>query len=269
MAGQFIAANTAKEAAGLKNAKSAYLAGGTEDNRLYSSVTADTLISIRGIDELKKIESEDGFVLIGAMITFQEAIDCDLVPAYMKDACRFMGSRTKRNMATVAGNIAVGRDDSYLLATLIAANAAVKLMAGDGAECEIPVLEYINGKDKFADALIIAVKIPESIPFIASKRYANTVQSHAYLTVSVGGADLEHLTVAAAIKDSGIYSIYEAAAVIAGKPDITEEELIQWARDWKGAEIGSDWAAGEDYKRYLLGLTISLMLDDARKGGLK
>ena len=269
MAGQFLAANSAKEAAGLKNAKSAYLAGGTEDNRLYSSVSAETLISIRGIGELKKIECADGCVSIGAMSTFQEVIDCELVPAYMKDACRFMGSRTKRNMATVAGNIAVGRDDSYVLATLIAAGASVELMAADGEECEIAVLDYVNGKDTYADALITAVKIPESIPFIASKRYANTVQSHAYLTIAVAGADLEHLTIAAAIKDSGIYSLYDAAAVIAGKPDITEEELIQWARDWKGAEIGSDWAAGEDYKRYLLGLTISLMLDDARKGGLK
>ena len=143
MVDNLILAQSAKEAARLKgsNNKSAYLAGGTEINRLGSTINARTLISIGRIEELDGIREEDGAVLIGSMCTFQDIIESPLTPAYLKEACLFMGSRTKRNMATIGGNIALRRTDSYLYATLLACAAKLTLMNKSGkteTRCVLP-----------------------------------------------------------------------------------------------------------------------------------
>ena len=88
MAEKLVIASSANEAAALKNSKSAFLAGGTEDNRLNSTVDAKTLISIGRIAELDGITKKDGSIRIGAMTTFQEMLDSSLVPDYLKEACR-------------------------------------------------------------------------------------------------------------------------------------------------------------------------------------
>ena len=62
MAEKLILASNALEALSRKNVNSAFLAGGTEDNRLNSTVNARTLISIGRIKEL------DGISLDGDMV---------------------------------------------------------------------------------------------------------------------------------------------------------------------------------------------------------
>ena len=138
MAEKLVMATSAVEAAGLKNSESAFLAGGTEDNRLNSSVDAANLISIGRIPELDGISKDGECIRIGAMSTFQEILDNKLVPEYLKDACRFMGSRTKRNMATIGGNIALRRTDSYLYPTLLASHAMLDLMDAKGNVSKLP-----------------------------------------------------------------------------------------------------------------------------------
>ncbi len=128
MAGKLTIAGSAAEAVSLKDAGSVFLAGGTEINRLGSTITAGHLISIKRVEELKEIKESVGLVSIGAGCTFSEVLASDLVPAYMKEACRFMASQTKRNMATIGGCAALLRSDSYIIPTLMAAKAKLELL---------------------------------------------------------------------------------------------------------------------------------------------
>ena len=247
MVKQLIIAKTAEEAVALKGQRSAFLAGGTEINRLGSTVDASRLIGVGRIttldeiDEYKDAEKGTEYVRIGAMSTFQDIVDSPLVPAYLKEACLFMGSRTKRNMATIGGNIALRRTDSYLYATLLACHARLDLMCKDGAVIRKCTKAYLEDFKAYADMLIVSVLVPvDAVVF--SKRYANTVQSHAVLTVSVGLAEGK-MRYAVATKDTYLGLL-------------PENELV----------FKDDIYGSAEYKKYLLSVTIA-DLDKKVRGG--
>ena len=275
MAKQFLTAQTVREALSLHDGSSAFLAGGTEINRLNSTVEADTLISIRQIDALKKVEEQDGFINIGALCTFQQAIEEELVPDWFKEACRFMASRTRRNMATIGGNIAAGRDDSYIIPTLAAAGARLTLAGKDG-EKECSVFDYLGGSSCGAEKeaapcesdLITVISLPKDAGFVKSVRHSNTAQSHAYLTVAFAAKDLDHIEMAAGVKNGGIYHLTDLAAAMMKDHDVADQTLVDMVTGCEGAEFPTDMFGSEKYKRYLLGITAAGLLADAKKGGL-
>lgn len=273
MAKEYVAVKTVEEALAAKRAGGVFLAGGTEINRLDSFVEADKLISIRPIKELAAISVKDDGIYIGALCTFQQVVESDQVPDWMKEACLFMASRTKRNMATIGGNIAIRRTDSYLAATLLAVQAKVKLAEGD----TVAYLDYIGGSgcgDKqgacpYPDALIEALIIPKDMAFVESKRIANTAQSHAYLTVAFAAKDkLDDVSMGAAVKNGGIYYLADLMTAIQKDHDIAEDKLVDMVLTCKGATFPTDMYGSEKYKRYLLGVTVAGLLADSKKGGL-
>ena len=241
MVKQLIIAKTAEEAVSFKGQRSAFLAGGTEINRLGSSVDASRLIGVGristldGIDEYKDAENGTEYARIGAMSTFQDIVDSPIVPLYLKEACLFMGSRTKRNMATIGGNIALRRTDSYLYATLLACHAKLDLMCKDGAVIRKCTKCYLENHKDYADMLIVSVLVPTKA-VVFSKRYANTVQSHAVLTVAAGMAEGK-LRVAVAAKDT-----YLGLVPSENLPDLG---------------FGDDMYGSAEYKKYLLSVTVA------------
>ena len=266
MADKFVIAGTAEEAAAMKTAEGAYLAGGTEINRLGSFVHPRTLISIRKIDEIKTIGIFEGRVVIGSGCTFQDVIESSLVPDYLKEACHFMGARTKRNMATIGGNIALKRDDSYILPTLVAAGAALMLMDAEGRTCDVTIDEYLKDGEAYENALILNVSVPEKIDFIASNRQANTVESNARLTVSLSIRSGAYKA-AAGFKKAGLFILDDLAEKLQADPAMTEDELIAWAKE-RDFPLEDDRIFGSAaYRRYLLGVVIARMLRDYGKGG--
>lgn len=251
MVKQLLFAKTAEEAVCLKGQRSAFLAGGTEINRLGTSVDATRLIGIGrvptldGIDEYTDAEEGKRYVRIGAMSTFQDIIENPLIPEYLKEACRFMGSRTKRNMATIGGNIALRRTDSYLYATLLACHAKLNLLCKDGAMIRSCTKCYLEKQKDYADMLIVSVLVPvEAV--VVSKRYSNTVQSHAVLTVSAGLSDGK-LRVAAAIKDTYLGFVPE---------------------DVQDLDFKDDIYGSPEYKKYLLKVTVDDLVKKVTGGAV-
>lgn len=265
MAEKLILASNAKEAAALKNSKSAFLAGGTEDNRLNSTVDAKTLICIGRIAELDGITKKDGFIRIGAMTTFQDLLDSSLVPDYLKDACRFMGSRTKRNMATIGGNIALRRTDSYLYPTLIASHAVLELMDARGEVCERCACCYLKHYEELKDCLIVSVSVPQYAN-VVSKRYANTVQSHAVLTVSVGESE-GRIRVGVAAKNTALKSLCEISEALSQK-NLSDDEIKKLIEADSDLRFEKDIFGSPEYKRYLLAVTISDLTKKVKGGKL-
>ena len=273
MANKLVTAKTIQDAIAAKDGNSAFLAGGTEVNRLDSSVKADTLISIRTIDELKQVKEKGEYICIGALTTFQEAVENELIPDWFRQACLFMASRTKRNMATIGGNIATARTDSYIIPTLIAAGAKLTLSRSDGDKV-CTVLEYIGGSDckgaagPCCDALITHICLPKDPGFLKSVRIANTAQSHAVLTVAFAAKDLDHIEMAAGVKNGGIYHLTDLADAMMKDHDVADETLVDMVYKCDGAVFPTDMFGSEKYKRYLLGTLAAGLLADAKKGGL-
>jgi len=249
------------------NKKTAFLAGGTEINRLGSTVEADTLISIGRLKELDGITKEGDTVIIGSMCTFQDLIDSDIVPEYLKEACRFMGSRTKRNMATIGGNVALRRTDSYLYATLLACAAKLELQAEDGSVQTKCVCCYLKRYDEFKDMLITKIMVPTNAT-VASKRYSNTVQSHAVLTVALGKTpccEKAQMRLAVAAKDTALTRLDDISDALE-QGDLTDKEIEAMIKTNEKLNFKNDIYGSPEYKRYLLAVTIADLAKKVKGG---
>lgn len=242
MATKLIMAKDPQEAMNAKSASAAFLAGGTEVNRLGSPVDAETLISLKKCSGLSGIRCEDGKVYIGSMCTFQDLVECESIPAWLREAAGFMASRTKRNMATVGGNIAALRSDSYLLPALLAGGAKIRALGADLNEICLPIDEYIDEFKAGKQMLITEVAVPADVK-VVSRRYSNTAQSHAVLTASASMKD-GSFKMAAALKNTGLY-------LLDGY-----EEAVQTFSD---IPYTDDMFGSPEYKRYLTGITVEDM----------
>ena len=249
------------------NKKSIFLAGGTEINRLGSTQNADTLISIGRLKELDGITKDGDNVVIGSMCTFQDIIDSDLAPEYLKEACRFMGSRTKRNMATIGGNVALRRTDSYLYATLLACAAKLELQAEDGSVQTKCVCCYLKRHDEFKDMLITKITFPSNAT-VFSKRYSNTVQSHAVLTVALGKTpccEKAQMRLAVAAKDTALTRLDDISDALETK-DLTDDEILKMIKANENLNFKDDIYGSPEYKRYLLAVTIADLAKKVKGG---
>ena len=285
MSRELCAAASASEAVIMRDASSAYLAGGTELLRSGTERSADRLIMLKNIPELKGVSGETPeAVRIGSMTTFQEALGSDLVPAYLKEALRYMASRTKRDMATIGGNVALMRDDSYLAATLIAAHGKLELLhwvkpdsgeliqdqsgypdknsldleEASQARGDQPVREticirrYLQHRKEYQKDLITAIMVRTDI-CVVSKRYANTAESHSYLTAAMGYVD-GRFRVGVSVKNAGVFFPKEFSDSLG--EDENAETFARFANSWAGLDIPDDLYGSTAYKRYLLGVTL-------------
>jgi len=252
MANKLLMAKTPAEAAGAKTLTAAFLAGGTEVNRLGSDIaeTADTLISLKKCAGLSGVSEDAGYTEIGSMCTFQDLVESDKTPGWLKEAALFMASRTKRNMATIGGNIAAKRDDSYLIPALSAAGAEIGFIGRDGKKGSIGIKEYTGGKH---DVLITSVTVPKDVKLV-SKRYANTAQSHAVLTMSAAMSD-EGIRLNGAVKNAGLLHFCDLEEKFRKEPDVSEEDIIEMVRTCTGLETADDMFGSDAYKRYLIAVT--------------
>ena len=255
MAEKLIMAKNAEEAVSAKTSSAAYLAGGTEVNRLGSDIAgrAETLISLKKCGGLKSIEADGGYLIIGSMCSFQQIVESEKIPAYLKEAARFMASRTKRNMATIGGNIAAKRSDSYMIPALSAAGAVLELLCKDGTTEKIGIREYTENSAAYENLLITSVTVPADIK-IVSKRYANTAQSHAVLTMSAALSE-EGICLYGAVKNVGLLHFCDLEKAFRDDPEISEEKIIEMVRTCTGLETADDMFGSDAYKRYLIAVT--------------
>jgi len=234
----FKIAEEIEEAVKLKKSNLAFLAGGTEINRLKSLVKVEGVISLKKLS-LDKIETNKDTISIGSMVTFQQLIDEKEVPLYLKKAAGNMASRTRRNMATVGGNLAVVRDDSYLLPLFLAVDASLE-MAKNG---KIKLLEFINNRKKYDNDLILKAIIPSEAK-VSQRRVSNTALSHSVLNVVLCKTK-ETVRGFAALKGTGIISL--------------DLEKKDWISEIKAFD---DIFGGAKYKKYILKVNVDKILEE-------
>lgn len=174
-----------------------FLSGGTEILRLNTGVDKNSpLIDILPLlsDEIRK---EGDSVLIGASATFALLLSSPVVPDYLKEALCYMPSPQLRNQATIGGNIASWRDDSFLIPTLSGSGAELTVVSSDGEKKRMSIEDY-----GLKRGLILSVSIPASAE-VRNFRESLTSHSHAVVTASFGEGECY------AVKGSGIFFSYD------------------------------------------------------------
>ena len=198
-----------------------YLAGGTDNLRLGGSAEGKDLIDINSLG-CDTIEVKGDKLYIESRCTLQQIVECELVPDFIREAAGFCVSFVRRNSATIGGNVALRRTDSYLAAALTAAEAVLDTVTPHGEEMK-PIGEYLPTDCKcFIRAIVIDKDRKGWV-----RRFANTVSSHAALI---------------AAESNGVYALSVQGSPIAygNTPDIAES--ITYVDDLTGSAA---------YKKYL------------------
>ena len=225
--------STLKDAVKLRHEieNSTYLAGRTEVLRLGSSIDPSAeIIDINALLD-SSISERDGKIFIGGGATLQSIKECAILPDFIKNAASFCSSFEKRNSATIGGNVALKRDDSYMLASLIAAEAEVVIECHSGEKIK-PLSVYI---EKACKGIVKYIVISSSRKGW-SKKIAISSASRAILI---------------AAESEGVYALS-----VSGSP-------IAFSRDkdlYKNIEFTSDYRASAEYKKYLA----SVVFDERR-----
>ena len=145
---QFVKANSVEEAIKALSEidNSMIVAGGTDvivkmrDGKL----SADALVDISGIDELRGIKEENGYIVIGGLTCINDIAASDLIKEKAKvlwDAAQVFADSTIRNSATIAGNIVSASPAADTAPGLLVLNAEVILQGADG-ERIVPMTEW-------------------------------------------------------------------------------------------------------------------------------
>lgn len=207
---------------------SCYLSGGTAVLSLSGGVEASAVVDISTLVD-SSISRDGKHIAIGGGATL-EAIASGPVPAFIREAARYCASLQLRSQATIGGNIALRRFDSYLIPSLYAASAVLTIITEEGRK-DIPIEEYVrNGSPTdLIERIIIDDAEGES------RRIGRASHSHAALIAA----------------RSGSRYCYEASGsgVAFGDRD-----------SWKDIDFRDDLTGSAEYKRYIA----SVIFEEAR-----
>ncbi|MBU3188194.1 FAD binding domain-containing protein [Clostridium bowmanii] len=120
-----------------------------------------TIVDVKGIKELDYIKIEDDLIKIGAGSTFTEIIENNIINEYasaLSLASSNVGSTQIRNVATLAGNVANAAPAADSIPALIALDAKIKMINGEGKIFTSDVEKIIKKIKK--DEAIIEIIIP-------------------------------------------------------------------------------------------------------------
>jgi CO/xanthine dehydrogenase FAD-binding subunit len=142
------------------------LAGGTD---FLVEVNAghrrpDAVVSLGHIAELQEWRQHDGWVRLGAGLTYTQMLEPDLaglLPA-LAHAARTVGSPPIRNAGTIGGNLGTASPAGDTLPVLAALDAVVEVTGPSGVR-DVPIEGFVTGPKRNALApgeLVTAVRVP-------------------------------------------------------------------------------------------------------------
>ncbi len=260
------------------------IAGGTDvlvrmHNGSLEEVELLSIRDIAGLDEIRMLE--DGTISIGAMATFSQLFRDDIINKYLSvlsEAAVSVGGPQVRNMGTIGGNICNGAVSADSATTMLAYDAALKLVSPAGTRV-VQVRDFYAGPGKVN---LLPGEILTNI-LISEDSYKNT--SGCYIKYSNRKAmDLAILGVSAVCRaEAGKFSDVRIALGVAGPTpircteaenfargeDITEDTLKEIGKyAVKSSKARDSWRASKAYREHLIEvLTVRALKEAVRRGG--
>lgn len=124
------------------------LAGGTDltIDINKDKISPEYLLSLRRIEEIKKIKDFQRHIIIGSMTTFSDILESGIISAnfnVLKECAASMGSPQIRNAATVGGNIANAAPAADIIPCLMCLDASIDIVGPEG--CRVTkIADYIK-----------------------------------------------------------------------------------------------------------------------------
>ncbi|RKX93105.1 MAG: hypothetical protein DRP59_03825 [Spirochaetes bacterium] len=212
-----VKAASAAQAAELGKKGLVYLAGGTYVNWAESELDADRVVMLEGVIP-KDITEKEGRVEIGALCTLTEITESSLIPEALRLGAGFIPLRNIRNMATIGGNIAANRADSYIIPVLLALKAEVETFE-DG---RMSVYDYVKGEKS---SLILKVIIPPFKGKIVVDRSVRSSAAYPSATVAVSVSSGECIIALGCISDH-VMRLEDIEKEVASGKLKTEDEVF-------------------------------------------
>ncbi len=261
------------------------IAGGTDVLiRMHSgSLEEVELLSLRNIINMDEISIlSDGTISIGAMATFSQIFRSDIINNHLPvlaEAAVSVGGPQIRNMATIGGNICNGAVSADSATTLLAYDAALKLISLEGNRI-VKVRDFYEGPGRVN---LLPGEILTNI-LISKDNYQKT--SGCYIKYSMRKAmDLAILGVSVVCKvEEGKFSDVRIALGVAAPTPIrcceaedyakgrdinieTLKEIGKYAQ--KSSKARDSWRASKTYREHLIEILTFRALKEAihRMGG--
>ena len=251
-----------EEAVKLKSSDIYYLSGGTqinwtpaiEERKIKGVPQIEKVILLKGIlsSEIKK---EGSALSIGAGVTLQEIIDNSDTPDALKKAAKYIASRNIRNMATIGGNIAANRADSYVIPCLIALKADVET-ADEGIMC---VEKYVHEEKT---GLIKRIILPPLDGVCVVDAVCKSSGSYPSVTTAVMVSKQEVVIVVGCVSKHVVRLKKLEQSAFNGS---LSGDALAKAVEGEVSPIG-DLLGSAKYKKYLSGTMVAHSIDLARKG---
>ena len=201
-----------------ENPSACVLAGGTDVGLWVTKQrrTLDPVLYVGNIVELKRIETDDGILSLGAGVTYADARETlsRLHPEW-NDLIRRIGGTQVWNAGTIGGNIANGSPIGDTPPALIAMNASVELVSVRGSRT-LPLEDFFidyGKQDRANDELVHRILIPR--PTGALRFYKISKRFEQDISAVMGAF-------AAEIRDNCILSIRIAYGGMAATPKRAE-----------------------------------------------
>lgn len=145
-----------------------WLAGGSDIMvyRKFGKIDPEGLIDIHRLPELQKVKKTEGFLEMGAGMTFSQLLENPLVQEYLPDlveALSTVGSIQVRNQGTLGGNIANASPAGDSLPVLYLREVMVRIRSLEN-ERMVKINDLIQGPGNIAlkpEELILSVLVPE------------------------------------------------------------------------------------------------------------
>jgi CO/xanthine dehydrogenase FAD-binding subunit len=132
----------------------------------FDRARPDVLLNLNEVPELRGWRRENGTVVLGAGLTYTEAMSAELAGALpaLAEASRTVGSPQIRNRGTIGGNLGTASPAGDALPPLLVEGAEVELASARGRRL-LPLPELLLGVKRTAlepDELIVSVRVRPS-----------------------------------------------------------------------------------------------------------
>jgi xanthine dehydrogenase small subunit len=203
------------------------------------------IIAIGAVEEMKRITVKDGWIEIGAGVTYSDAL-ATIEAHYpdIADMMRRLGSEQIRNAGTIGGNIANGSPIGDAPPPLIALGSRLVLRRGDRTRelaLEDFFLDY-GKQDRQPGEFVVAVKVPVADPGCLVRCYKISKRFDQDITASLGafaltlqGGEVADIRICFGGMAPVPKRARQAEAALKGKP---------WTRE---IVEGACWVLSEDY----------------------
>jgi len=179
--------STLEEALALSARADAVILGGGTTVNAQPGPSSVVLVDLQALD-LDRIETDGGWVRLGATTRLQEVVDSELVPEVLRDLARLDAPSTIRNAATVGGTIGTADPESPLLTGLLAFGARVSV-ARIGSIADYPLEEILDDPHLLGRAVITSVAVPATGRAAARRTARTPMDRPIVMAVAHRGAD--------------------------------------------------------------------------------